>query len=66
MKKTSEFYCVMAEFYADGTVKTAITTRICGKKPQDTLQELPFLTAYNDWFESRAQAEAYLAARKIA
>jgi hypothetical protein len=60
------FYCVMAEFYATGTVKTAITTRVCREKPRKTMRVLPFMTAYNDWFESMDEAEAFLAARKIA
>jgi hypothetical protein len=64
MKKT--FYRVMAEFYADGSVKTAVTTRVCKKKPQDTMRVLPFLTAYNDWFESMAEAEAFRVERGIA
>jgi hypothetical protein len=63
-KKT--FYCVMVEFYADGTVKTAVTTRVCGEKPRSTMRELPFQTAYTDWFESMAEAEAFLVERKIA
>jgi hypothetical protein len=64
MKKT--FYCVMAEFYVNGTMKPAITTRLCREKPRNTMRKLPFLTAYTDWFESMAEAEAFLAERKIA
>jgi hypothetical protein len=30
------------------------------------MRELPFLTAYNDWFESMDEAEVFLAERKIA
>jgi hypothetical protein len=63
-KKT--FYYVMAEFYADGTVKTAVITRVCREKPRNTMRELPFMTAYTDWFESMAEAEAFLAERRIA
>jgi hypothetical protein len=63
-KKT--FYCVMAEFYANGTVSTAITTRFCKEKPRNTMRVLPIMTAYNDWFESMDEAEAFLAARKTA
>jgi hypothetical protein len=59
------FYCVMAEFYTDGTVKTApITTRLCREKPRNTMRKLPFLTAYTDWFETEAGAAARLAAVK--
>jgi hypothetical protein len=65
MKKT--FYRVMVEFYIDGTVKTApTTTHTCKEKPPNTMRELPFLTAYNDWFESMAEAEAFRVERGIA
>jgi hypothetical protein len=59
MKKT--FYCVMVEFYDNGTVKPAITTRVCREKPRNTMRVQPFLTAYIDWFESMADAEGFLA-----
>jgi hypothetical protein len=60
------FYRVMVELYANGAVKTAVTTRVCREKPRNTMRKLPFLTAYNDWFESIAEAEAFLAERKTA
>jgi len=64
MKKT--FYCVMSEYYENGTVKTAIITRACKIKPKDKSRTLPFMTAYTDWFENRELAEAFLSERKAA
>ena len=61
-KKT--FYCVMVEFYADGTIKPATTTRVCREKPRNTMRVLPFMTAYTDWFETEAEAAERLAAVK--
>jgi hypothetical protein len=63
-KKTSPeqtFYCVMAEFYRNGTVKAAIATRVCREKPRNTMRVLPIMTAYTTWYESRSEAEALLA-----
>jgi hypothetical protein len=44
IKKT--FYCVMSEFYDDGTVKAAMFNRECGEKPESTFRELPRMNAY--------------------
>jgi hypothetical protein len=59
------FYGVIAEFYADGTVKTAITTRVCKEKPRNREQKNPIAHGYNRWFDTLDEAEACLkAARK--
>jgi hypothetical protein len=63
-KKT--FYCVMAEFFANGTVNTAIAIRVCREKPRNTMRKLPFLAAYTDWFETMAEARAFLERRRSA
>ena len=63
MKKQT-FYCVMTEFYKDGTFKGAVTTRDCKEKPKNTQRFLCFMTAYMDWFDSRESAEAFLAEQK--
>ena len=55
-----EFYCVMSEFYDNGAVKIAITTRICRKRPKNTSRSLLFMEAFHDWYETRAEAEAKL------
>jgi hypothetical protein len=55
------FYCVMSEFYDDGTVKAAMFSRVCEEKPESTYRELPRMDAYNDWFELAAEAETALA-----
>jgi hypothetical protein len=51
----------MSEFYDNGTVKAAMTSRVCSAKPKNTCQKLSLLDAYNDWYENRAEAEAALA-----
>ena len=62
MKK--EFFCVMSEFYDNGTVKAAIKTRVCREKPRDTYRELPFADTYHDWYDTREEAETVLAEYK--
>jgi hypothetical protein len=59
MKKT--YWMVMSEFYDDGTVKAAMISRVCKKKPENSCRELPRMDAYHDWFESREDAERLLA-----
>jgi hypothetical protein len=61
-KKT--FYCVMAEFYADGTVKTALTARVCREKPRNRQGSNPIMRFSNTWFETGAEAAEYLATVK--
>ena len=55
------FYCLMSEIFDNGTVKAAITTRVCKRKPKDTCRELPFMDVYHDWYETRTEAESALA-----
>jgi hypothetical protein len=55
------YYCVMSEFYDNGTVKAAITSRECNELPRDTSRETPIADCYNDWFEDKAEAERFLA-----
>ena len=59
MKAYKTFYCVMSEFYQSGPVKVkdAIISRACEKKPLNRYREFPGMTAFNDWFETRAEAE---------
>jgi hypothetical protein len=59
MEKT--FYCVISEFYDDGRVNAAMISRECREKPRDSFRELPRMDAYNDWFDNREEAEAFLA-----
>jgi hypothetical protein len=61
MAMKTTFYCVMSEFYDDGGVHSAMISRECREKPKDTFKSLPRIDAYNDWFESREEAEAFLA-----
>jgi hypothetical protein len=57
-KKT--FYCVMSEFYADGTVKAGIKSVRRKEKPKDTSRKLYRMDAYNDWYGSYEEAAAAL------
>jgi hypothetical protein len=59
MKKT--YYCAMAEFYDNGTVLTAIATRICREKPQNRAGINPIMRFSNAWFETEAEAAGHLA-----
>ena len=59
------FYCVQHEHYANGQeVKAAIIERTCKEKPRNQFRKLPIGDFYLDWFESREQAEKYLAERR--
>jgi hypothetical protein len=64
MKKT--YWCVMAELYSNGTVKAAMISRICKERPKDSYRELPVMDAYNDFFDTEAEAVAFLAEVKAA
>ena len=58
-KKT--FYCVVMQVYAYGAVKTAIKTRSCKQIPANKENSVYGMTAYEDWFLTREEAEAFLA-----
>jgi hypothetical protein len=62
MKKT--FYCVMSEFYDNGTIKAAIISQECEEKPKSSFRRSQGLDAYRDWFDSQKEAEAFLAETK--
>jgi hypothetical protein len=64
MKKT--FYCVMTEFYDNGTVKAAMISRECREKPKNSFRELPRMDAYNDWFDTPEEAGEFLAEARTA
>jgi hypothetical protein len=55
------YYCVMSEFYDDGTVKAAMISRECRERPRDTSRETAIADCYNDWFEDKAAAKKRLA-----
>jgi transcription elongation factor Elf1 len=54
------YWCVMSEFYDDGTVKAAMLSRVCEEKPESTYRKLPRMDAYNDWFDTATEAETAL------
>lgn len=62
MKKT--YWCVMSEYYLDGTVKAALMNRVCKEKPKNSYRQIPIMNAYRDWFDTEIEAENFLAAAK--
>jgi hypothetical protein len=59
MKKT--YWCVTSEFYDNGAVKAAMASKARSGKPENTCRSLPRMDVYEDWFNSRKEAEAFLA-----
>jgi hypothetical protein len=60
------YYCVMSEFYSDGTIKAAMISRERREKPRDSFRHVFKMHAYHDWFASLKEAEAFLAEVKAA
>jgi hypothetical protein len=56
------YWCVTRKFHGDGTVKAEMTCRVSGEKPESKALHSYRLDAYEDWFEDRKEAEAFLAA----
>ncbi|GHU86451.1 hypothetical protein FACS189473_5680 [Spirochaetia bacterium] len=54
------FYCVMTEFYDNGAVKAAMTSRECREKPRDTFRGTFRMDAYCTWYADKTEAEAAL------
>jgi hypothetical protein len=54
------YYCVITEFYDNGTVKAAMTSRECKEQPRDTSRETAIADCYTEWFEDKAEAMKYL------
>jgi hypothetical protein len=50
----------MSEFYDNGTVKAAMISRVRQEKPNSSFRELPRMDAYTDWFDTEAEAVAFL------
>jgi hypothetical protein len=50
----------MSEYYDNGTVKAAMVSRECRRKPENTLATTPIASMYRDWFEGVSVAKAYL------
>jgi hypothetical protein len=47
--------------FFDREVNTAMISRACKEKPKNCFRELPRLDAYKDWFDTEAEALAFLA-----
>jgi uncharacterized protein involved in copper resistance len=56
------YWCVTREFRGDGTAKADMTCRVCGEKPENKAMRIYRLDHFEDWFEDRKEAEAFLAA----
>ena len=56
----TRFWCVMSEFYDNGTVKAAITSSERKAKPEDKERDYPRWTAFQDWFDTLGEAENFL------
>ena len=54
MKQT--FYCVMSEFYDNGTMCACLIEKARKVKPKNTYKKLPFADCYNDWFDTESAA----------
>jgi len=65
MKKT--YYCVMSEFYDDGTVKACMLYSNREEKPEGGFMSTPIADCYKDWYETKAAAKmALIKIRKLA
>lgn len=55
------YYCVTTSVYDDGHITAAITgTKQSEKKPQSHSKETSKCDIYTDWFESEADANAFI------
>ena len=57
----TRFWCVMSEFYDNGTVKAAITSSERKEKPGNKERDFPRWTAFQDWFDTLREAESFFA-----
>ena len=55
------YYCLMSEFYDDGSVKAAVISRACKEKPKNSFKDTPIADCYKDWFDSASAAKQALA-----
>ena len=58
MEKT--FFCVMSEFYDNGTVKTSMFFGDRKVKPADSEVSTPIADCYKDWFETESKAVRFM------
>ena len=55
------YYCVTTSVYDDGHITAAITdTKQAEEKPQSHSRETRKCDIYTDWFESEADANAFI------
>lgn len=53
------FYCVISEFYSDGTIKANRYSRLRKSKPSNQVKKLEWADFYVDWFDSKERADDY-------
>lgn len=59
------YYCVQSVFYTDGRIEAVISHTVCRRrKPADLMESRRKYDIYEDWFETRAKAQAYASAMK--
>ncbi|HAB60043.1 MAG TPA: hypothetical protein DCE48_04925 [Lachnospiraceae bacterium] len=55
------YFCVTSTFYDNGKVAAAITdSREADQKPENSYKSLNKKDVYNDWFESKEEADEYI------
>jgi transcription elongation factor Elf1 len=64
--KMKTFYCVTSTFRDDGAVKIALISRECEEKPENSYKSLHRMDVYNDWFNTAAEAAAFMAETEAA
>jgi hypothetical protein len=60
--RNQTFYGVIREFYENGTVKAAITSRACKEKPRNQRRITCRADCSINWFDTKEAAETFLAA----
>jgi hypothetical protein len=66
MEMKTKYWCAISEFYDNGAVKAAITSKDCEKKPRNRQRNLPFADCHMDWFDTEAEARESLAEARLA
>lgn len=55
------YFCVTSSFYDNGKVAAAITdSKEADQKPENTYESLKKKDIYNDWLESKEEAEKFI------
>ena len=60
-RRLKTYYCLMSEFYDNGSVKAAVISRDCKEKPENSFKDTPISDCYKDWYDTQAAAKKALA-----